>query len=56
VEPGSADPVITRLDNNTVKVQKEGETDVISFDKNTKFPATLVIDIEAFRQTISFKD
>jgi hypothetical protein len=55
VEPGTADPVITSLDNSTVKVEKEGEIDVISFDKNTKFPATLIVDIEVFRQPISFQ-
>ena len=56
VKPGTEDPVITRLDNNTVKVEKDSEIDIISFDKNTKFPATLLVDLDAFRQPISFKN
>jgi hypothetical protein len=56
VKPGTADPVITRLDNNTVKVEKDGDTDIISFDKNTKFPATHIIDLEKFRNPVSFPE
>lgn len=54
VKPGTADPVITRLDDNTVKVEKDGEIDIISFDKNTKLPATIIVDLEALRKPISF--
>jgi hypothetical protein len=54
VKPGTNDPVITRLDNNTVKVEKDGEKDIISFDKNTSLPATLIIDMEAFRKPVVF--
>jgi len=53
VKPATSNPVITRLDNNTVKVEKDGEVDIISFDKNTKFPATLVVDLDAFRKPIA---
>jgi hypothetical protein len=56
VKPGTEDPLITRLDNNTVKIEKDGETDVISFDKDTTFPATLVIDLDAFREPVSFPE
>jgi hypothetical protein len=54
VKPGTVDPVITRLDDYTVQIEKDNESDIISFDKNTKFPATLIIDLEAFRQPVSF--
>jgi len=54
IKPGTEDPIITRLDDNTVKVEKDGDTDIISFDKGTKFPATLIADIKAFRQPIDF--
>ncbi|MBN2413570.1 DUF4962 domain-containing protein [candidate division KSB1 bacterium] len=54
VEPGTKDPIITRLDDNTVKVEKDGEIDIISFDKDTKFPATLIVDLDAFRQPVQF--
>ena len=54
VQPGTAPPVITRLDDYTVKVEKDGDTDIISFDKETKFPATLIVDLEALRQPVSF--
>ena len=54
VEPGTSSPVITRLDNNTIKVEKDGDSDIISFDKNTKFPATVIVDIEAFRKQVEF--
>ncbi len=56
VKPGTEDPVITRLDDNTVKVEKDGETDIISFDKETALPATLIVDIEAFRQPVQFNE
>jgi hypothetical protein len=54
VKPGAGDPVISRLDDYTAKVQADGEVDIISFDKNTDFPATLIVDLEAFRQPVSF--
>jgi hypothetical protein len=54
VKPGTEAPVITRLDNSTVKIVKESETDIVSFDKNTKFPATIVVDLEALRKPIVF--
>ncbi|MEI6603893.1 MAG: hypothetical protein WCP35_01190 [Verrucomicrobiota bacterium] len=45
VKPDSPVPVITRLDDFTAKVVSDGESDIISFDPHTKFPATLVIDL-----------
>lgn len=54
VKPGTEDPVITRLDDNTVKVEKDGETDIVSFDRNTKFPATLKVDLNELRGPITF--
>ena len=54
VEPGTKDPKITRLDDNTVKVEKDWEIDLISFDKNTKYSATVIIDLEAFRKPVRF--
>ncbi len=56
VKPGTEDPVITRLDDNTVKVEKDGETDIVSFDPSTKFPATLKVDLNSFRGPITFGD
>ena len=54
VKPGTEDPIITRLDDNTVKVEKDGDTDIISFDKGTKFPSTLIVNLESFRKSVSF--
>lgn len=54
VKPGTQEPVITRLDDNTVKIEKDGELDLVSFDKDTKYPATLVVDLDAFRKPIQF--
>ncbi len=54
VKPGTNDPIITRLDDSTVKVEKDGEIDIISFDKDTEFPATLIVDLDAFRQPVLF--
>ncbi|MCF6268519.1 MAG: heparinase II/III family protein [Melioribacteraceae bacterium] len=56
VKPGTDDPVITRLDNNTVKIEKDGEVDIVSFDKDTEFPATIIIDLKALREPISFSN
>ncbi len=56
VKPGTEDPVITRLGNNTVKVEKDKETDIVSFDSNTKFPVTLKVDLNEFREPINFGD
>lgn len=28
--------------------------DIISFDEDTKFPATIIVDLEAFRNPIKF--
>jgi hypothetical protein len=50
VKPGAAEPRITRLDDLTVKVESGGDTDVISFDARTKHPATIRVDLDAFRQ------
>jgi hypothetical protein len=44
VPPGAAAPQITRLDDYTVAVTNGTEADVISFDPNTKFPATTIIN------------
>jgi len=56
VKPGMNDPRITRLDDNTVKVESEKAIDIISFDKETSFPATVIIDLAAFREPISFPE
>ncbi len=45
IKPGSGEPKITRLDDLTVMVEADGQTDVISYDPNTKFPATHVVDL-----------
>ena len=55
VKPGTDDPVITRLDDYTVKVEKDGDTDIISFDRETTLPATLIVDIEALQGPIQFE-
>ncbi len=54
VKPGTSEPIISRLDDNTVKIEKDGETDVISFDKNTKHSAKLIVDLEELRLPITF--
>lgn len=56
VQPGTSEPEISRLDDYTVKIEKNGESDIISFDKNTKYPATLVVDLDAFRKPIQFEN
>jgi hypothetical protein len=56
VKPGTENPVITRLDANTVKIVKDGETDIVSFDKNTKFPATLIVDLQALSKPIALPE
>jgi hypothetical protein len=56
VKPGMQDPLITRLDDNTVKVVSEDATDIISFNKQTSFPVTHIIDLEAFRNPVSFPE
>jgi hypothetical protein len=53
VKPGTEPPVITRLDNHTAKIESGGESDIVSFDKNTEHPATLIIDLDAFRKPIA---
>ncbi len=50
VKPGAADPKITPLDDFTVRVEAGGQTDLISFDASTKLPATLRVDLQAFRE------
>jgi hypothetical protein len=45
VKWGASAPTITRLDDDTVRVQNEAETDVISFNGNTN--ATLIVDLPA---------
>lgn len=49
VKNGEAAPTIQRLDNLTVSVTSGTDTDVISFDPNTTFPATLVVDVNAIQ-------
>ncbi len=56
VKPGTEDPVIKRLDDNTVKVEKDGETDIVSFDSNTKFPTTIKVNLNELRGPITFGD
>ncbi len=56
VKPGTEDPVITRMDDNTVKVEKDGETDIVSFDINTKIPTTIKVDLNELRAPIKFGD
>jgi hypothetical protein len=43
VKPGTSAPTITRVDDFTVKVSKDGEEDIISFNNNAS--ATLVVDL-----------
>jgi hypothetical protein len=45
VKAGDPTPLIRRLDDYTVEVTNGAERDVISFDKNTAQPATLIIDV-----------
>ena len=52
VKPGDAAPIITRLDDLTVKIEDSQGTDVISFDPETKHPATIVVDLPAMRGPI----
>lgn len=42
-------PEVTRLDDWTVKVATAEATDVISFDKETRHPATIRVDLPAMR-------
>jgi len=44
VPPGASLPQITRLDDYTAAITNGTEGDVISFDPNTKFPATMIIN------------
>lgn len=44
VKAGDPTPLIRRLDDYTVEVTNGSEVDVISFDKNTTQPATIIID------------
>jgi len=44
VRPGGAAPQITRLDDYTVAVTNGAQADVVSFDPNTQFPATLIVN------------
>jgi hypothetical protein len=44
VRPGGTAPQITRLDDYTVAVTNGTQGDVVSFDPNTKFPATLIVN------------
>ncbi len=45
VKAGDPAPVIRRLDDFTVEVTNGSEQDVISFDKNTTKPATVIVDL-----------
>lgn len=45
VPPGGNPPQITRLDDDTVAVTNGSQGDVISFNPNTTFPATLVVAV-----------
>ncbi len=47
VAPGAAPATIERLDDLTVRVTADGQTDVISFDPRTKQPATISVDLAA---------
>jgi hypothetical protein len=47
VKWGESAPTITRLDDLTVRVQKDGDDDIISFDPATKHPATMIISAVA---------
>lgn len=46
VKPGTAAPQIRRVDDFTVEVVNGAERDVISFDRNTSHPATMIIDVQ----------
>ncbi|MEQ6119803.1 heparinase II/III family protein [Reichenbachiella sp. MALMAid0571] len=54
VKPNTEAPVIERLDDYTVKIEKDGDVDIVSFDKGTKHAATLIIDKEAFQLPVRF--
>lgn len=54
VKPGDVDPKITRLDDFTVSVENGVDKDVVSFGKQTRHPATHIIDLEAMRGPIQF--
>jgi hypothetical protein len=47
VKPGTAPPVINRLDDFTAEITNGSEHDVISFDSQTTQPVTLVVDLAA---------
>jgi hypothetical protein len=55
IRPGGAAPVITRLDDLTAEVDHDGVKDIISFDENTRFPATHLVDLKALRAPVEFK-
>ncbi|MEP6664323.1 MAG: hypothetical protein ABJC04_11740, partial [Verrucomicrobiota bacterium] len=47
VKPGNDVPEIIRKDDYTVEVNNGSEHDIISFDANTSFPATIKVDLKA---------
>ena len=49
VKSGETPPTIQRLDSLTISVTQGTDTDVISFDPNTAFPATLIVDVAAIQ-------
>jgi hypothetical protein len=53
VKAGESAPIITRLDDYTVRVQKDAEEDVISFDANTTHPATIVVSLAGAAPSVS---